>query len=269
MQFRAKALEQLQQADRLDEAMRVVPPRGWILAGGLALAVAALLGWGVFGHTTEVVEAPGLVSTYSGIIQEESSIAGHVVHVHIDNDDTVRAGDPIVDLVSGGKRRTITATAAGRVIDIPVAVGKTIPVGTDVAVIDPSADSPAALQAVVFISQGEATAVKAGQEVNLVLASAEAAESGFLRGHVAAVGDHLATVSEIAALVGSDEVAAQFVSDEPKVVVNVDLDEDAKSPSKLSWSIGDGPEHPPHAGVVLQAEIITERRSPISQVFGN
>jgi multidrug efflux pump subunit AcrA (membrane-fusion protein) len=98
VQFRMKALNQMQKPDDLDLLMKVTKPRGWIGVGAVGVAIAMLVVWGFVGNIPSTVSGVGLISTKSGINAIQSVDVGFVTDVLIDSGSAVKAGDPVLTI---------------------------------------------------------------------------------------------------------------------------------------------------------------------------
>lgn len=269
MRFRATALSQLQQADRIDEAARVVPLRGWILAAGLTAAIAALLVWAIFGEVAHTTTATGIVSTDRGIGLEQAAVAGRVTAVLVEPGDSVAEGQAIAEVrTAEGASETLRASSPGTVLNVAAAPGRAIAPGAPLVSVDPADGSPARLEVAAFVPAAEGQGIAPGQDARLTVFSASPATHGFLEGKVSRVSTSPATTAEISDLTGNDEVAASIAERGPTIVVHVALTRDGETPSGLRWSIGDGPPFRIRTGTLVSADIVEDRPSPLELVFG-
>lgn len=269
VQFRMKALNQLQKPDDLDLLMKVTKRRGWIALGTLALAAAALIAWSFTGSLPVQVEADGILSTPNGVSRIDSTVEGQVTDVRIADGAQLATGDIVATVIdASGEPIEVTAVYPGTVTSVFIDGGNVVEQGTPLYLIERSDLPDTRLVAHVFVPSGKGESLAPGMDVDLSVASAPSAAFGVLRGRVTSVDPYPATELELYELLGDEQLAARFTEDGPPVVVLVDLLPDDSTVSGLKWSTDDGPPFPLGPGVDVSALIIQGEQRPVDLVFG-
>jgi len=269
VQFRMKALNQLQKPDDLDLLMKVTKRRGWFALGTLGLAVAALIGWSFVGRLPVQVEADGVLSTPDGVSRIDATLRGQVLDVRITDGDELAVGDVVATVIDdSGEERDVAAVYPGTVAGILVDGGNFVEPGSPLYLVERSDLPGTRLAAHVFAPSGKGESLAPGMAVDLSVASAPPAAFGVLRGVVTSVDPFPATELEVYGLVGDEQLAARFTADGPPVVVLVDLLPDASTVSGFEWSTADGPPFPLGPGVEVTALIVQGEQRPVDLVFG-
>lgn len=269
VQYRVKALNQLQKPDDLDLLMRVTKLRGWIALGALGALVAGIIVWSFVGRLPVQVEGKGLLSRPDGVTQVDTTVGGQILEVLYDEDQRLEVGDPLVRLLAAdGTTTTVESRFPGRVVTALVDEGNVIEPGDPLLNMERSNVKDDRLLVFLFVDSGQGQNLAPGMDVDISVSSAPVAAFGVLRGKVTAVDRFPASEAEIANLVSDDELAAEFTEDGPPVIVTVDLVKDSSTPSGLRWSTKKGPPAPLDSGVKVTGAVIQARQAPIKLVFG-
>lgn len=88
--FRKSALESLATPDRLDEAMRITRPRGWVALAAILLVLVSSLIWSIFGTLPASVEGQGIIIREGGTFNVVSFGTGVVTDLA-----DLNLGDPV------------------------------------------------------------------------------------------------------------------------------------------------------------------------------
>ena len=115
----------------------------------------------------------------------------------------------------------------------------------------------------LFVAAQKADQLRAGMQVLLAPASADATHDGMLVGNVDAVSPLPAEESRVAYLTGNSAYARQLLSNGPVVEVRVRLQSDRSTPSGYVWTQPPGPRNAPTSGVPTDATFVLERVPPI------
>jgi multidrug resistance efflux pump len=269
VQFRVKALNQLQKPDDLDLLMKVTKMRGWIALAALATVVGGAIIWSFTGQLPSEVTAQGLLSKPQGVTLIESTISGQVLKVLYEDGTTIKAGDPIAQIRKPDGTTTIVRSLwGGQITSNLIDQGNFIEPGTPLLGIERSDVPHNRLLAFLFVDPGKANGIAPGMKVDLNVSSAPSAAFGVLRGQVTTVESFPATFQEVNNLISDDQLAHQLTDNGPKTIVTVDLLKDQKTRSGYKWSTKSGPPFPIRSGVDLSATVIQGTQHPIKLVFG-
>ncbi|MGH3310699.1 MAG: HlyD family efflux transporter periplasmic adaptor subunit [Streptomyces sp.] len=241
MQFRQKALSNLQSPEELDLPVRFARPQGLLVLLVTVLVLAGASYWAVTGKVSSKLSAPGVLTHAQGSYLLQSPVAGQVTEVLADEGDMLRAGAPLLKVRTERGDRAVRAVAAGRVTTLTAKIGSVVVTGKDVATVEriDSADEP--LVAMLYVPGSNGATVPVGSSVDLKVQSAPTQRYGVLRGTVQAVGRAQQTQQQITGFLGNSQLGAQFSKEGQPVAVMVRLDKSATTKSGYQWSSDQGP----------------------------
>jgi multidrug resistance efflux pump len=269
VQFRIKALNQLQKPDDLDLLMKVTKMRGWIALGVLGAVVTGAIVWSFVGHLPSEVTAPGLLSKPQGVTIVESQISGQVTKVLYQDGTAIKAGHPIAEVQKeDGTTTIIRSKWGGQITGNPIDEGNFIEPGTPLMYIERSNVPNNRLLAFLFVDAGKADSIAPGMKVDLNVSAAPAAAFGVLRARVTSVEAYPATFQEVKSLLTDEQLAHQFTDNGPTTIVTVDLTKDPKTRTGYKWSTKKGPPFPIRSGIAVKGTVIQGTQAPIKLVFG-
>jgi HlyD family secretion protein len=102
--FRREALEHMSSPDRLDQLIRIVSPKDWLLLGALLLLTGLLLAWCVWGQLPTTVSGQGVIIRPRRIVELQSQASGRLVEFSLQVGDTIAKGD-VVGLIDQAEIR--------------------------------------------------------------------------------------------------------------------------------------------------------------------
>lgn len=300
--FRKEALERLNSPDRLDSLLTVTTPRGWIALTAAALLLAAALAWSVFGSVPVRIPAHCILLRPTAVTYVVSSVAGQIVDIRPAVGDEVRRGDVVArvarpDLVD--RILALEAEAAeadeptrrairgeidhlrqrldmesrivspynGRVLRRNVQLFDVVGPGSPVISIEQTGDSEPDLEAVLYVSAEERHLIAPGMDVSISPVNAPKERYGLLSADVVSVAPLPSSIDDIAALVGSRELAVQLAGEGAPVEVRAVLVADRSTPSGYRWSSRQGPPFPLVSGTVCTASITVSQRRPLGLII--
>ena len=122
---REKGRMRMREPDFLPAALEVVErpvsPTGRITAWVLLIGLVVLIAWLVFGRVDIVVSAPGRIIPTGNVKLVQASATGVVRRIYVADGDTVRAGQPLIDLdptVSTAEEQEAVKALAAAELDI-------------------------------------------------------------------------------------------------------------------------------------------------------
>lgn len=266
--FRRTALQHLASPDRLDEAIEVTNPRGWLALAALTVVLLAVVIWGTVARVPTVVRGDGYLLRAGGVQTVEAPLAGRVLALLVRPGERVVEGQAIARIGRPDSQpQEVTASVGGRVLDLRAAAGHEVERG-DVLVSIEQTDQP--LVARVFLPPDRAARVSPGMPVQLALAVGPRGEAGVLLGEIDAVSAYPATVAGVSRLLGNEDLARALFAGGPPVEVRVTL-QPGNLPDTYRWR---GTVPPPErlaqvqGGTPLTAEIIAGEQSPLLLLLG-
>jgi hypothetical protein len=195
--FRQEAVERMSSPEQLDELMPVTSPRGWIALAGLSLLLVLGIAWAFLGTIETTVEGNGVLVRPGYVFLIDAPAAGIVETVHVEAEQMVRKGDPLITLVfeepgekpgkSDGQPRkeVIRSKGAGRVLDVSVIAFDPVKQGAALLTLEVP-EQP--LQAVLYVPAKDGYKVNKGMPVQVFPAT-----GGSFLGNVKSAGRFPAT----------------------------------------------------------------------------
>ena len=166
---------------------------------------------------------------------------------------------------ASGRRVAIRSPSAGQLIEVSVGLGDYLDAGRPLALVDP-AGAPVVVYA--YLPENDAKEADVGDRVQISTPTAPSSQYGFLLGRVEAIGSYPATQERLTSIVRLKTVLSRIDELGPVFEVVVRLDRDPRTPSKLAWSIGQGPPYALSIGTPASVSVVTGQRAPISYVTG-
>jgi HlyD family secretion protein len=163
-------------------------------------------------------------------------------------------------------RSDVVSPYTGRVIEVVVNEGTFFQMGTTLISIEPVGRGVKNLEAVVFVSVAGGN-LKPGMEVQVSPLGVKKEEYGYMIGRVTAVSEYPVSAKGMMAVLGNETLVQNLVQLGPVFKVNVDLVSSSRTPSGKKWSSSAGPPFEIQSGTMCIANIIENRKRPISLVI--
>ena len=269
VQFRVKALNQLQKPDDLDLLMKVTKMRGWVALATLGAVVLGAIVWSFTGNLPSEVTATGLLSKPQGVTLIDSTVSGQILSVDVTAGQDIKAGQPVAHiLLKNGQTEVIRSRWGGNITGVPIDQGNFVKVGQQLIGIERSNVPDNRLLAFLYVNPAKASGIAPGMKVDLNVSSAPSAAFGVLRGRVTSVAEFPSTYQDVFNLLSDQSLAKQFTENGPATLVTVDFIADPSTRSGYKWSTKAGPPYPIHSGVSVEGTVIQGTQHPIKLVFG-
>lgn len=264
--FRRRALEGVSSPEELDRLVKVALPRTWVALAGLGVLILAAVVWATVARVPTTVKGPGYLLHQGGIHAAAAPTAGVVVDVLHGVGDDVVTGEVLGHVRdANGRLIAVRSSSSGKLIEVSAGPGDYLNAGRPLALVDPAAQ-PAVVYA--YLAQSDAKQAQVGDRVEISTPVAPPSQYGFLLGHVEAIGQYPATQERLTSIVRLKTVLAKINELGPVFELVVRLDRDPRTPSKLAWSIGQGPPYGLSVGTPASISVVTGERAPINYVTG-
>jgi multidrug efflux pump subunit AcrA (membrane-fusion protein) len=269
--YRQEALDHISSPDQLDQLLRITSPAAWfaLLALG-ALIVVALL-WGVFGTLTDTQQTQAVLIRSNPILDVRAPRAGRIAVLNAEAGAVLLPDTWLATLLyttQAGQERTaqIRGGVNGRVLGVRVQEGQPVDAGTLLLRIESYEGAARDLEAVTFVTLGQATQVSTGMGVRILPAAVTRERRGYLMGTVQRVSRVAASYDEMLQVLRDEALAGQFFSQDALFEVRISLEQDQNN--AYVWSIPQGPDVAVVSGMPASAEIILSERPPLSLLLG-
>ena len=164
------------------------------------------------------------------------------------------------------KNSKIVSEYSGRVLEVAANVGGVLSVGSRIASIE-ILQVGGELVCVTYFPVRDGKRVRQGMKIQVTPDTVKRERFGGILGKVASVSAFPVTKEAVALFLGTPEVAARFLKDEPQIEVVSELEADASNVSGFKWSSSKGPPIPISAGTTTTARVTVEERTPASYIL--
>jgi len=256
--FRERAMQAVGGRNRLNTLSPVIAPRLWVFAAALGFLVLSVITWGFFGDVPVPVFGTGVFLRGERITSLVSPLDGQVSAVLKRPGDEVRAGDPIVRIMSQEaqgvqlQEGVVLASEAGRVTSVSVTEGDAVRDGQHVCALVLGNDQ---LRCIGFLPLSDAKLIEPGAEVLLHFVTRTAGSDGEARGKVIDIESFMTPGDRILQRVPNSDFV-RMVQERFGAVCEVGIE---VQESTLS--------DPVTTGVPCDIEIIVDHVRPVELVF--
>lgn len=161
---------------------------------------------------------------------------------------------------------TLCASADGSIIDVTVRPGSAVSAGTTIATVRQVKDSAAdVIKCYVPISTGKQ--IEPGMTVLIYPTTVSQQEYGHMEATVTSVDEYVSSTSSLLADLGVDSLVSSFSQSGPVIRVECTLRTDDSTASGYYWSSKKGASVTLSQSTMVTAEIVTERRHPITMLI--
>jgi len=162
------------------------------------------------------------------------------------------------------EQSNVRSPYSGQVVEVKVAPGALVQSGTPILSLQ--ADD-IRLQALLYIPADKAKQIRSGMAAEISPASIKREEFGFIRGKVSFVPDYPATDAALMRVFENSPLVRSLESAGPVTEVQVEMETDPATPSGFRWSSPRGAPVQLSGGTMIEGEVITEDRPPITLVI--
>ena len=158
---------------------------------------------------------------------------------------------------------TVKSTHGGRVAAVLKPVGQVIQAGERLINLE---EPEAPFHVLLFVPFAEGKKVQPGMTVRISPSTVKPEEFGYILGEIESISSQAVTFEEVQSTLNNDRLASGFAQDTPFRVRAVPL-LDASTVSGFQWTSSGGPPTTIGANTPVTAQIVVDRRLPISYVI--
>lgn len=163
-----------------------------------------------------------------------------------------------------GQNTQVLSPIDGQVIEVKVAPGAVLGVGTPVVAIQAGGTT---LEAVVYIPTDRGKGVRPGMEVRLEPSTVKREEFGTMIGTILRVSEFPVTPQGMLAVLQNDSLVRQFSASGAPYAAIARLTPDAQAFSGYRWAVGSGPPIRLTSGTLTRGEITIRSQRPLDLVL--
>lgn len=160
---------------------------------------------------------------------------------------------------------TLTSRVNGKVSGLNIAEGNAVAQGTTICKITSTGTDDTGVTCYVPVSDGKK--IKAGMKIVVYPSTVNKQEYGHMEGEVVKVSSTVVSAEDMQNQLGDPTLVQVFQQSGPVVRVNCKLKEDSSTASGYKWSSKKGAEVTLEEGTVINADIVTEEKAPISMLI--
>lgn len=268
--FRKTAYDQISSPDQLDQVIVITSPCFWMAMLGAGLILIAVILWSIFGRIPVNVKSNGICMSKGGIHVLYSAEGGMVDEVPVMDGDKVKEGD-VIAVVSTAtpsgqtEINKIKADMSGKVMGLDVAPGNVIGVGSTVSrILDDSTDN---MSAILYVPVADGRKISPGMEVKVYPTTVNSQEYGHIKAVVDRVDNYVTSSGEMHNMLGDSSLVDSFSSEGPVIEIQCSLKPDSSTESGYEWSNRRGAQVELVPGTTVTADIMIEKKAPITLLF--
>lgn len=281
--FRKVSLERLSSPDQLDELETVTSKKNWLTLLGFVFLLIGCMAFVFFAQLPSKVSGNGLLLHEGGIQQVQSMVEGQVTELYVQQGSFVQKGDVIArvfhpnwegalqqgevnhnQIVSEMK---VISSFSGRVVALHTQKGEYVTQGNAIVSLELGSEETSVLEAVIYVPVYDGKKIKPGMKSAILLNEFPKEQYGFIEGTVTYVSSYPVAMEQINMRVNNTELAKELSRGEASFEVRIQLTTNAKTPSGLQWSTGDGPTVRIDSGTLCQGEVILSEKPPAQLIF--
>lgn len=230
-----------------------------IALAGIALLIAAMLGWAVFGQAPDTVEGRGLILPSEGFVEVGTSTLAQVDSVDVEPGERVNPGSTLaVVTTEAGATTPVTSPVSGIVIEVRARPGRISEIGDPLVLIEPTDARPVVR---AFLPAAEAEVIEPGMRAFVSPGGAPSAQFGFIEGEVLSVSPGPVSPERAATVLGDNTSLVDFVLDAgPVLEASIEL-EQADTRSGYQWTIGTGPLRQIDSSTIVDVTVVVREQS--------
>ncbi|MBO4374122.1 MAG: biotin/lipoyl-binding protein [Lachnospiraceae bacterium] len=292
--FRKTALEKISSPDQLDRVIEITPPLFWLAVIGIAVMLASALIWSIAGRIPENVNASGIYMTTDGLKVIYSGQTGIIEKIWVTDGQKVKKGDIIADFSNGDPKSDmpetrIKSSCDGYLIGMNITEGQFVTQGSAICSIvaenvydlfggegdnkdtDEAGDNgpgfSGRMAAILYVDVDSGKKIKKGMDVKIYPSTVNKQEYGHILAKVDHVDEYVTGMESIKNRLGDEALAQSFAGNGPVVQVVCRMDSDASTKSGYKWSGAKGAEVSLSPGTLLTADIVTDKKAPITMLL--
>ncbi len=277
--YRKSSMEKLSNPEQLDRTITISSPLSWLALIGVALIIAAVIVWSIFGTIPTTANVSGIIVDPMNTGAVYSDQSGAVEKLHVKIGDTIAAGADVATVkLSSGENYVIKAAHSGKVSEILVMesaqaaefAGAADPSrvfpGTEVIRYTPDVKEKQTV--VCYVPLATAQQYKEGMEVLVFPNAVDSQKYGHMTAKVIGVGEYPVSSNNLSYVIGAGNyIDNQLLANGPIVSVICELTPDSSTASGYYWSGKKGADLTIPNGSFVSAQIIIEKTSPISKLI--
>ncbi|MEI6242888.1 MAG: biotin/lipoyl-containing protein [Chlamydiota bacterium] len=268
--YRKKALEKLSSPEQLDKLLFVVKPSGWM--GLITCFIIIIIGtlWTFFGSISTIASGDGIYLDFSQIHQLTIPINGKILEIPVTIGEKVEKGQILAIIwdKKESKKLEIQSPYDGMLIDIHTEKGTQVSAHQIFASLQALNPSNFQDRFYCFLPARKGDKITIGMQAYVYPWGVDKKTHGGILCKVKQISYLPATDHYFRSIYLNQSFVEKFTSQEPLLPIILDPIEDPTDPRKFIWTSQSGPQKGElPLGSLVSADILIEKRSPISYLF--
>ncbi len=201
-----------------------------------------------------------------GLITEQEYLNSRQTELNIEQQITETKQQILLLNDSYQTATQVSATASGRIMEIPVRRGDYVQPGSTIAVIESGSDE-ATIGALVYFPAMEGKKIRPGMKIGLAPTTVKQEEYGFIQGLITDVSEFPVSDNYLVSSLQNMSLANTFHQIQNPIEVKVSIIPDPTTYSGYKWSSSKGPAQKIGSGYICTARVTTDSRRPISLIL--
>lgn len=248
----------LHSAEDLDTQVRTTTTRQWLAVVAVIVVIGVIFAWSFLATIPQLTTTSGVITTMQPPVQVNASATGTVVKLGTGPGLSIKAGDPVAEIMSGANKSVVRSPSAGQVALASVVLGSAVTEGSPLVTITPD---PTGQDLLVqsYVSQEQAVSFAVGQVLPVTLS-----RGGYtMQGVVVSVSNTPSTEAEMAEVLRDPDVASSAYDAANGSPISVLLN----LGTQPTWTTSP-PDFSPGIGTAVTITQTVNSQRPIQMLFG-
>ncbi|MBN2305617.1 MAG: HlyD family efflux transporter periplasmic adaptor subunit [Anaerolineae bacterium] len=263
--YRKTALDKLASPDELDRLMQITRPGSWLLLAGVSVVLGVVVLWGIFGSLTTTLDQSGTLTLSNPVVFIAAPDPGQLIELIVQSGDRVTPGQPVARLMTLNGEQDVLSAVNGQVLSIRASLGEPVDSESPLISVESFDRTDPQIEVVAYVSLADRQRIRAGMTVQVLPATVEREEYGYLEGRVRTVAAFAATREEMRISLGDSGFVEDLTVAGPVFEVRIALD--TNEDGAYVWSASDGPNAQIVSGTPCSLIIQLQDERPISRVL--
>lgn len=273
LKFRTQAVKHVSSPEQLDQPLKVVPLKIWLVLWGIFIFFIMVIFWSIFGRVNTVITAPCILYPSEGPpVRAVSFTSGIVSKVLVSPNELVKPNQELIEITQGTPpnlkiEKISNIYGLSKVINIGTSRGAWVSPGTHLVMLQPISPENTDLTGYAFISLVNGKKISPNMDIHIMLDQANPAVFGYLKGKIDWISLYPTTKTILENFLQNSFLTARFSAQGDPFEIKFHLIKNAKTSSGYQWTTKEGFPEPIQPGSTGTLHIIAEEQAPISFIF--
>jgi hypothetical protein len=263
--FRKEAWEHFSSPEQLDQRIKIIHPRSWIVLACIALLASGALFWALFGEIPHTLSVKAIYLNAEGFAIIENKFEGAIEEIYISAGDYVSENQPLASIKTKEEKKwEAKSPVSGKVIEIVPNEGSFVEIDEKLFIINKTEGD---FLFFTFLPLELSQQLKVGMGVHLKITGIETEKYGQMIGKIGYISPYIISLEHLVKMLGNENLVAYFTKNRPVVEVAIIPQKNASTTSGYAWTSPTGPPKKIEPTVIAEALITLYERKTISYVI--